>query len=74
METTLMAKKKATGVKGKPSSVPRTVVVRGTGEWADWVERGAKHCRTDVSKLIDAALAAYLRDQGFSEPPPERMP
>jgi hypothetical protein len=53
---------------------PKTVAVRATGEWAAWVERGAKHCRTDTAKLIDAALAEYLKAHGFSEAPPERIP
>lgn len=58
----------------KKPSPPKTVGVRSTGEWADWLERGAKHCRTDVAKLIDAAVADYLRGRGFTEPPPERIP
>lgn len=53
---------------------PKTIGVRATGEWAEWIERGAKHCRTDVAKLIDAAVVDYLRERGFVEPPPERIP
>jgi hypothetical protein len=36
------------------------------------VNRAAKFCRTDVAKLIDAALIKYLKDGGFDEPPPPR--
>lgn len=64
--------KKQTGDK-KPL-VPKTIGVRSTGEWADWIERGARHCRTDVAKLIDAAVAEYVKARGFDEPPPERIP
>ena len=53
---------------------PRTVGVRTTAEWAEWLERGAKHCRTDVAKLIDASVADYLKVRGFDETPPERIP
>jgi hypothetical protein len=70
VSTTLAKPKKRAS---KPSK-PRTVGVRSTGEWADWLERGAKHCRTDIAKLIDAAVAQYLRANGFNEPPPDRIP
>jgi hypothetical protein len=36
------------------------------------VERGARHCRTDVAKAVDAALIQFFKAQGFDEPPPER--
>lgn len=52
----------------------KTVGIRATGEWAAWIERGARHCRTDVAKLVDVAVAKYLRENGFQEPPPERIP
>lgn len=53
---------------------PRTVGVRASAEWADWLERAAKHCRTDIAKLIDASVAEYVKARGFTEPPPERVP
>lgn len=52
----------------------RSVRVRVAGEWAAWLERAAKHCRTDIAKLIDAAVADYVKARGFSEEPPERVP
>jgi hypothetical protein len=58
---------------GKPSG-PRTVGVRASGEWADWIERAARYCRTDVAKLIDTAVAEYAKARGFAEEPPERVP
>jgi hypothetical protein len=65
----LMARPK----KGKPRG-PRTIGIRTTGEWADWIERAARFCRTDIAKLIDAAVAEYVKARGFDEPPPERIP
>jgi hypothetical protein len=60
--------------KGAKSLSPKTIGVRATGEWADWIERAARHCRTDIAKLIDAAVAEYVKVRGFDEPPPERIP
>lgn len=51
---------------------PMGLAVKGSPEWTEWVRRGAKFCRTDVSKLVDAALVSYLKGRGFDEPPPER--
>ncbi|MGO9465581.1 MAG: hypothetical protein ACLQVF_15665 [Isosphaeraceae bacterium] len=53
-------------------SATRRVAIRGTREWTDWLDRGAAYCRTDVAKLIDAALIDYLKGRGFDEPPPPR--
>jgi hypothetical protein len=56
-----------------PSTAKPTVLaIKGNREWREWVDRGAKHCRTDVAKLVDTALIHYLKDQGFAEPAPER--
>jgi hypothetical protein len=52
---------------------PKTIAVRATGEWAAWLERGAKFCRTDVAKLLDVAAVEYLKEKGFNEEPPERV-
>jgi hypothetical protein len=62
--------------KAQDKSAPpiKTIAVRATMDWVTWVERGADHCRTDVSKLIDAALADYLKARGFPELPPKRTP
>ena len=59
----------------KPKSKgPRVIGIRTTAEWAAWLERVAKYCRTDVAKLVDAAVADYAKAKGFSEAPPERVP
>jgi hypothetical protein len=60
------------GKKKVPGS--RTVGVRATAEWADWLERLAKHNRTDIAKVLDAAATHYAKATGFNEPPPERVP
>jgi hypothetical protein len=69
----IMAKAKH-GAEGepKPGPKPTAMSIKGSREWAAWVRRGAKHCRTDTSKLIDDALVSYLKGRGFKEPPPER--
>jgi hypothetical protein len=53
---------------------PRTIGVRASGEWADWVDQFAEHCRTDVAKLIDEALAAHAKVREFNKVPPKRVP
>ncbi len=68
----VMAKKKATKAAQPSIRQPTAVTIRGSKEWREWLERGAVHCRTDTSKLIDIAVAHYLRAQGFDEPPPKR--
>lgn len=71
-----MAKQKAAPKRGRPPlpDGPRVQVlsIRGRADWKEWLDRGAKHCRTDVSKLVDIALIEYLQSKGFKEAPPER--
>jgi len=55
------------------SKQPTAITVRGSKEWRSWVEKMAKHCMTDTSKLVDAALARYGKEQGFDEPRPDRQ-
>jgi hypothetical protein len=59
---------------GKKPAGPKTIGVRSTPEWADWIDRAARHCRTDIAKLIDASVADYVKARGFNEAPPERIP
>jgi hypothetical protein len=72
MGLSAMAKKKSAPDPNKPSPRPTAFAIKGSLEWREWVEQGAEHCRTDVSKLIDAALVEYLRSRGFDNPPPKR--
>jgi hypothetical protein len=65
-----MAKSKARPPRESPR--PTALTIKGRREWRDWVERGADFCRTDVAKLVDAALVDYLKQRGFDEPAPKR--
>jgi hypothetical protein len=73
----VMAKKKAPRVKAR-ADVPATgrkaiaVVIKGGSDWKNWVEALAKHCRTDVSKVLDQALIQYAKSTGFDQEAPER--
>ena len=51
----------------------KQVGIRATTEWAAWLERAAAYCRTDMAKMIDAALIDYRKAKGFDEPPPIRI-
>jgi hypothetical protein len=76
METAVMARpKRATGKKvaaREPTNKPTAITVKGSPEWREWVNRGAKHCRTEVAKVVDAALVDYFKARGFTEEAPER--
>jgi hypothetical protein len=77
-ETAVMkvAKNKAKSPKGRTTKDREqrslALQVRGTEAWKAWVEGGAAFCRTDVAKLVDAALIEYLQAKGYKEVPPER--
>lgn len=66
-----MAKVKTKAAKG--GIAVKQVGIRATFEWAEWLERAAKFCRTDTAKLIDAALIDFLRAKGFEEEAPPRL-
>lgn len=66
------SKAETTGKKAASAPRPTALTIKGGLEWRAWVERGADHCRTDVAKLVDAALVEYLRSRGFTETPPKR--
>ncbi|WP_165074249.1 hypothetical protein [Paludisphaera rhizosphaerae] len=72
MRTTLVAKRKAKAESIGPARRPVALTIKGNLEWRGWVDRGAVFCRTDTSKLVDAALVEYLRSRGFAEEPPPR--
>jgi len=55
-----------------PAGVGGGLSIRCSVAWRNWVESGAKHCRTDISKLVDAALIDYLKARGFNDVAPER--
>jgi acyl-CoA-binding protein len=69
-----MAKEKPASGKAsdRAGEKPTALTIKGSLEWRNWVDRGAKHCRTDSAKLVDAALVDYLKARGFDEEAPER--
>lgn len=69
-----MARRKSKGKAEAAPQVKARIAVQAEESWIRWVEEGAEFCRTDVSKLVDMALATYLRAQGFPKPPPKRVP
>ena len=73
MGQSTMARPKKTAAKSStPGAGPTALTIRGNLDWREWVQRGADHCRTDVAKLVDAALVEYLKARGFEETPPKR--
>lgn len=73
MELATMAKSKRQAMP-PPEPGPRTIAItiKGSPAWKEWVDRGAAFCRTDVAKMVDAALVDYLKARGFNEPAPDR--
>lgn len=64
---------KKTGPKPNPEGFrDMLIALKCSKAYKQWAERGADYLRTDVSKLVDAALVAYLEAEGFSEKPPRR--
>lgn len=52
---------------------PKTIGIRANAEWAGWLDRAVRFCRTDTAKFLDAAAAEYAKSMGFEEPPPSRI-
>lgn len=68
----IVAKKK----QAQPATTPASdrvefIRVRVSGAYKDWLGRFAESERSDMSDLIDDALEAHAKAQGF-EPPPKR--
>jgi hypothetical protein len=70
----VMARRKSQPKKQRTAGPPRRVALQASDAWVEWAEAGADFCGTDFSKLVDAALAFYLRAQGFEKPRPKRVP
>lgn len=64
-------KKKATARASKPL---KTIGFKATAQWAEWLDKAARHFRTTNAGLIDRALAEWTAERGFGDPPPERIP
>jgi hypothetical protein len=67
-----MAKKRSS--KGKAQPPVKTIGIRSTPEWAEWLERLARHYRTTVAGVIDRALTEWTEAEGYEEKPPQRIP
>jgi hypothetical protein len=69
-----MARK--SGPKGGRPKLPdpkkNIVTLRGSEAFRDWLNNLADHCRLPASAVIDQALIAYARQQGFDQEPPKR--
>jgi len=46
--------------------------IRGSEAWRDWVGRLADHNRLKGADVIDGALVAFAKQEGFNEPAPRR--
>ncbi len=73
MSTGVMVEPKKKGKPGRKPDPSRamqaTLMVRGSSAWKDWAHRFALKMRVSDSDLVDHALAAYAKAQGFEDPP-----
>ncbi len=51
----------------------KTLGVRTTLEWADWVETLAAEYRTTAAGIIDRALQEWADSKGYKVKPPRRV-
>ena len=58
--------------KGNRKATQQSITIQASKAWITWTRAAAEHCRTDVSKLVDAALVDYTKAKGFNIPPPPR--
>lgn len=58
----------------KADASPKTIGIRATPEWAEWLENVARHYRTTVAGVIDRALTEWTSANGYPDAPPERTP
>ena len=59
---------------GNPPPEKRSIGMRVSVDYADWLEKLAKHYRTNVAGIIDRALAEWSQSEGYEHLPPERNP
>ncbi len=75
---TLMAKKQPKGrsPKNKERQEPgfRTVGIRVSAAYADWLADAAKHDRVTIAAFLDRAASDRAKAIGFMTPAPERIP
>jgi hypothetical protein len=73
VEAPVMAKAKRP-TKRESEPAPKTVGIRVSAEYADWLEELARHYRTTIAGVIDRALAEWTETQGYPKRPPVRTP
>lgn len=69
-----MAKKKAApAASGRPKTGRNDrktiVVLKGSGEYAAWLQGASDRTRLPVSVIIDVAIAGWAKGAGLDEPP-----
>jgi hypothetical protein len=74
VEVSSMAKKKApvkaVGRPASPAGAKKQILgIRGSEAYKDWLLRFAEQQRSDMADLVDDALEAYARAEGFELPP-----
>jgi uncharacterized protein (DUF1778 family) len=73
-----MAKKKQgpRSAKNKERVEPgfRTVGIRVSADYADWLARAAEYDRVTIAAFVDRAAADRASQIGFEEAPPRRIP
>lgn len=77
MTGALMAKKAAgRSPKNKEREGPgfRTIGIRVSVEYAEWLSKVSKHDRVTIAAFLDRAAADRAQAIGFTESPPERIP
>jgi hypothetical protein len=76
MLTMSPARKKRAGTlkptEDRPTRKRVLAAFKGSEEFAAWLERFVAHKRLPVSILIEHALIAFAKQEGFDEAPPER--
>lgn len=61
---------KPTKAPAKPSARLSPVIsLKGSDEWADWVEQFSEHLRTTKAGLFDRAVTELAERVGFARPP-----
>ena len=58
------------GVKGAKDRPYKAIAFRVYQAYAEWLEDCAARDRSTVAALLDRAVTAYAKDQGWPEPPP----
>lgn len=74
MRGSTVAKKRSPRNKERAGPGFRTMGVRVSEAYADWLSEAAKHDRVTIAGFLDRAAADRARAIGFDVPPPERIP